>query len=135
MPDCLFCNIAAREIPGEIVYEDDRTLAFLDIRPINPGHTLIIPKRHAENFAVTPPEDIAAVMAAAQKLAPAILRATGAEAFNFSTNNGRAAGQVVFHTHFHLMPRLPKDGYEHWRGPDVPADLASVGEKIRAALA
>ncbi len=133
--DCLFCKIIAREIPAEIVYEDDGTLAFLDIHPINPGHTLIIPKRHSDSFAVTPPEDVAAVMRAAQTLSPAILKAVGADAFNFTANNGRAAGQLVFHTHFHFMPRFAADGYKMWHGPEGDHHLSDVAAKIRAALA
>lgn len=134
MPDCLFCKIAAHEIPAEIIFEDDRAMAFLDIHPINPGHALIIPRRHAESFAVTPPQDVAAIITVAQTVAPAILKAVGADAFNFTANNGRAAGQVIFHTHFHLMPRFAKDGYPMWHGPDDKPDLAAIGVKIRQSL-
>ncbi len=134
MTDCIFCKIAAGEIPSAKIYEDERTFAFLDIRPVNPGHALIIPKRHATDFASTPAEDIAAIMATAQKLVPAVLGAVGASAFNYSTNNGRDAGQVVFHTHFHLIPRHPRDGHEHWHGDAQPKDLPGLAEKIRAAL-
>lgn len=132
--DCLFCKIVAREIPAEIVYEDEKTLAFLDIHPINPGHALIIPKQHSDSFVVTPAEDIAAVMAAAQKIAPAILKAMGADAFNFTANNGKAAGQLIIHTHFHLMPRLATDGYKMWHGSSEKPDFAAIGAKIRAVL-
>lgn len=129
--DCLFCKIVAKEISAEVVYEDAATLAFLDIHPVNAGHTLIIPKRHAENFAVTSAEDVAAVMSTAQKIVPAVLKAVGSDAFNFSTNNGRAAGQIIMHTHFHLIPRLPTDGHKMWHGAEGKTDFAAVGAKIR----
>lgn len=133
--DCLFCKIVAKQIPAEVVYEDENALVFLDIHPINPGHVLVIPKRHSDSFAVTPAEDVAAVMNAAQKIAPAILKAVGADAFNFTANNGKAAGQLIMHTHFHLMPRLSNDGYKMWHGSDAKTDFAAVGAKIRAQLA
>ncbi len=134
MSTCLFCKIVAKEIPAEIVYEDERVLGFLDIHPVNPGHTLLIPKRHSDAFAVTPAEDIAAIMAAAQKIASAILKATGADAFNFAANNGKAAGQLIPHTHFHFIPRLSNDGYKHWHGPEGKPDFALVGAGIRKEL-
>lgn len=135
MSDCIFCKIIAREIPSEIIFEDDQTLAFLNIHPVMPGHALIIPKHHSENFASTPAADVTAVMATAQKITPAILAAVGATDFNFSTNNGPAAGQVIFHTHFHLIPRQPKDGHEHWHGDPAPKGISALGAKIRETLA
>jgi histidine triad (HIT) family protein len=135
MSDCIFCKIIAREIPSEIIFEDEQTLAFLNIHPVMPGHALIIPKRHSEKFAVTPAEDVVAVMATAQKITPAILAAVGATDFNFSTNNGSAAGQVIFHTHFHLIPRQPKDGHEHWHGEQQPKGIPALAAKIRETLA
>lgn len=133
--DCLFCKIVAKEIPAEIVYEDENALAFLDIHPINPGHTLIIPKRHSDSFSVTPSEDIAAVMAVAQKIAPAILTSMGVDAFNFTANNGKAAGQIILHTHFHLIPRFATDGFKLWHRSGVETDFPAVGAKIREQLA
>lgn len=135
MSDCIFCKIIAREIPSEIVFEDAQTLVFMNIHPVMPGHVLVIPKRHAMNFVETPVEDVQAVMVTAQKVAPAILAAVGATDFNFSTNNGPAAGQVIFHTHFHLIPRQPKDGHEHWHGEEKPQGIPALGVKIREALA
>lgn len=135
MSDCIFCKIIAREIPSEIIFEDGQTLAFMNIRPVMPGHVLVVPKRHSHSFAVTPAEDVAAVMATTRKILPAVLGAVNATDFNFSTNDGPAAGQVIFHTHFHLIPRQPKDGHEHWHGEEHPKGIPALGEKIRAALA
>jgi histidine triad (HIT) family protein len=135
MDDCIFCKIIKGEIPSQKVYEDDDIIAFLDIRPINPGHTLVVPKTHAANILETSEEDAQKLVAAVKKIAPAILKAVGTESFNLSSNNGRASGQVVFHTHWHIMPRFPADGYEPWsRDDDKHDDLASMAEKIRANL-
>lgn len=133
--DCVFCKVIAGDLPSHKVYEDDTLVAILDISPINPGHTLFIPKVHSTNIAEMSPEDVASLYAAARRVAPAILKAAEAESFNLSTNVGRAAGQVVFHTHVHLIPRHPADGYEPWtRNDKYHQDLASVAERIRANL-
>ena len=135
MDNCLFCKIVTREIPAEIVYENGRTLAFLDIKPVNPGHVLVIPKEHYADFVSTPPAVLGEIIAVAQKLAPVALAATGSPAFNIGVNNGRAAGQVVSHMHLHVMPRYEDDGYKMWGGRDyAPGELAKVAEKIRSQL-
>jgi histidine triad (HIT) family protein len=136
MDDCLFCKIVAGALPSQNVYEDANVLAFLDIHPVNPGHTLIVPKAHSAGCADIPEEDLTNVMKAAKRIAPGILKTVGADSFNLTTNCGRAAGQIIFHTHFHLIPRFPTDGYKHWRrDTDEHQDLASVAEKIRRELA
>lgn len=133
--DCIFCKILDGSIPSQKIYETDDVLVFLDIRPLNPGHCLLIPKRHAENLLETSEQDIASIMAVVKKIAPLILKVVGSDAFNLSSNCGRAAGQIVFHTHFHLIPRLPADGYKHWqRQDDLHDDLPAMAEKIRKAL-
>ncbi len=135
MDDCIFCKIASGQVPGQTIYEDDDVLAFLDIRPLNPGHTLIIPKRHSDNLLQASEAEAEKIVGVAKKIAPGILKAVGADSFNFTTNCGRAAGQIVFHTHFHLIPRVPADGYRLWsREDDKHDDLASVAEKIRKEL-
>jgi histidine triad (HIT) family protein len=135
MHECIFCKIIAGDLPSHKIYEDDDVLAFLDVKPLNPGHTLVVPKCHAENVMDSSEEDILAVMRAIKKIAPALLRATGASACNVSTNHGAAAGQVVFHTHFHVIPRHDGDGYAPWRRNEtMPYDPVAVAEKIRHAL-
>lgn len=134
MIDCVFCKILQGDIPSHVVYENDQVRAFLDIQPVNVGHTLIIPKTHYASFAETPAEIVHALTDAAQQIAPGILKAVRADAFNFSTNNGRAAGQIVFHTHMHLIPRFPADGHEMWHGSDVHQDLAAVAKTIRDSI-
>lgn len=133
--DCIFCKIIAGEMPAQKVYEDDQVLAFLDIRPTNPGHTLIVPKNHAANYFESTAEDVAAVMATARKIGPAVMKAVGAEAINTSFNTGRAAGQIIFHTHLHLIPRFATDGYRQWsREGDEHVDLAAMAAKIKEQL-
>jgi len=134
MTDCLFCKIIAGEIPSHNIYEDDRVIVFLDIRPINPGHALIVPKSHAADLRESSVGDVCYAMEIVKKLAPAILKTVGADAFNFSANTGAAAGQAVFHTHFHVMPRFDGDGYKPWTREGAADDLASVAERIRANL-
>ncbi len=102
---CIFCKIIAGQIPCHKLYEDDRVLAFLDLGPLADGHVLVIPKYHAVQLDELPSEDAAAVGAVLPKLAKAVSRATGTEAYNVLQNNGEAAGQVVMHVHFHLIPK------------------------------
>ncbi len=119
MNDCIFCKIAKGEIPSHKVYEDDKVFAFLDIAPISLGHTLVVPKQHFENCVETSDEALADVMAAVRKIGRAALTVTGAEGFNVGINCGKVAGQVVMHTHVHVMPRFPDDGLVHWPKREV----------------
>jgi histidine triad (HIT) family protein len=104
-PNCIFCKIVAGEIPCHKLYEDGRVLAFLDVGPLAVGHALVIPKYHAARLDELPGEEAAAVGAVLPKLAGAVSSATGTRAYNVLQNNGEAAGQVVMHVHFHLIPK------------------------------
>jgi histidine triad (HIT) family protein len=133
--NCLFCKIATGEIPCDKVYEDADTLAFLDIRPVNPGHTLVIPKEHCQNVFETPEEIWNKVMQSVQKVAQAIRTGLPTEDLNIAMNNGTYAGQVVFHAHVHIMPRHAGDGFELWHGKMYAEGEASViAEKIKKAF-
>ena len=136
MSDCLFCKIVAGQIPCAKIYEDDEMIAFLDIKPINPGHILIVPKAHHQDLLDTPPDLIASMMRFVPTLGKAMLQATGAEGFNLGVNTGKAAGQVVFHTHVHLMPRKIGDGYDLWHGKAYGNndEMNKMANAIRAAL-
>ena len=112
--NCVFCAIEAGEIPCFKIYEDDRVLAFLDINPFSKGHTLVIPKTHHKDMLEVPAELGTAVFAAIQKVAAAVLEATGAQGFNVMQNNRLAAGQTVFHIHWHIIPRFEGDGLDMW---------------------
>lgn len=111
---CLFCRIARGEIPCAKIYEDDQVLAFLDLGPAKPGHTLVIPKEHHENLLDTPVRLAPALLAAMQKVGKAVMSASGATGFNMLQNNFPAAGQAVFHVHWHLIPRREGDGLSLW---------------------
>lgn len=132
----LFEKIAAREIPAEIVYEDEHTLAFLDIRPISDGHTLVISKQPYRNALTTPDETLMHIMATAKKVANAQIETLGAEGANIIFNNEGAAGQVVFHTHTHVIPRFAKDGLSGWPQHEYADDAAmsATAEKLRGQL-
>lgn len=134
--DCLFCKIVAGEIPSHTVYEDADTMAFLDIHPNNPGHSLVIPKRHSENLYDMDDHALAAVMRAVQKVARAIKAAVQADGVNIAMNNETAAGQVIFHPHMHVIPRFAEDGYKHWpQRTYKEGEAEEIAKKIRSALA
>ena len=133
MSDCLFCKIIQGDIPADRIYEDEQVLAFLDIHPVNTGHTLFIPKQHADNLLETPDENLAHLMQIVKKIAPSILRAVQAEGFNLGVNTGSIAGQVIFHTHIHVMPRFSKDGHDMWHEKEI-GDLTNIAERIRKEI-
>lgn len=114
MDGCIFCKILKGEIPCAKVYEDDRVMAFLDIMPINKGHTLVVPKKHSANMLEDSVEDLYAIIHAVKKIAPAVIKSVDADGFNLGVNTKEAAGQVVMHTHFHIIPRFSDDGLKHW---------------------
>ncbi len=128
---CLFCKIIAKEIPAEIVFENDQVLAFLDIGPVSEGHTLVVPKRHAENLSSGSEEDAQSLIFAVHDLAPRILQAVGADGYNLGMNHGESAGQEVMHTHMHIMPR--KSGMHRSFTKLRPSahEIHIVAEKIR----
>jgi len=112
--NCIFCRIATGDIPSAKIYEDENVLAFLDLAPVHPGHTLVIPKNHYKDMLEVPAELGPAVFAALQKVAGAVVKATGAQGFNIMQNNGLAAGQTMFHIHWHIIPRFDDDGLSMW---------------------
>ena len=131
--DCIFCKIVKGEIPCQKIYEDEDFLAFLDIRPINKGHALLIPKEHHENLLDMPDE--LKVTPVLKKVARAVYEAMGASAFNIGMNNFSDAGQVVLHSHWHIIPRYPEDGLQHWPGHDVSSEeLEEVQKRIKEKL-
>lgn len=133
---CLFCKIIAGEIPCTKIYEDDTVLAFLDINPVNIGHTLVIPKAHHINLYETPNDDLAHMMPVIKKLSIAIKSALNADGINIEMNNDTTAGQLIFHTHIHIIPRFQGDGFTHWHGTRGynEGEMEEVGEKIKVLL-
>jgi histidine triad (HIT) family protein len=136
MSDCIFCKIVAGEIPADKLYEDERTLAIVDIMPTSLGHALVLPKEHHASLLETPDELAAAMLTTAKRVAAASMKALNAPAFNLGVNTGAAAGQIVMHTHFHVMPRHEGDGLVHWPKLDLTKkQMADAAAKVRAALA
>lgn len=134
MKDCIFCKIVTKEIPADLIYEDEGAIAFLDINPSTLGHTLVIPKQHVENIFDTDPAALASVGEALRKVAPAVRDAMGAKGVHINSNHGEAAGQVVFHLHFHIIPRHNRSEFEFWPRTELEEDTAVIAEKIRAQL-
>ncbi|MCM8526260.1 MAG: HIT family protein [Lentisphaeraceae bacterium] len=113
MNDCIFCKIINKELPADIVFENEHVLAFLDIAPINKGHTLVIPKSH-HSSATTPNDDeMLYMMKAATKIGRSLMKACDYDGFNLHLANGNCAGQIVDHAHLHVIPRIGTDGF-HW---------------------
>jgi histidine triad (HIT) family protein len=140
MPECIFCRIINRESPASLVYEDAACLAFMDIQPVNSGHVLVIPKKHAVFLAEMDADECGRLFTAAHKLAAAV-RASGVrcEAVNLLLADGEAAGQEVFHVHVHVFPRFAGDGFGFQFGPEyarLPERriLNEQAGRIRAAL-
>ncbi len=102
--ECIFCKIIRREAPASIVYEDEQVAAFLSNRPVNVGHTLVVPKRHYVNIYEIPEDEAVSVFRIAKRMAHAVRAAFGTEAIRLVQNNGLDAGQVVFHMHVHVIP-------------------------------
>jgi len=134
--ECVFCRIVHGEIPAVKVYESEHVVAFLDIYPINPGHTLVVPKRHVERLEELNDEEARELLGAAARLAPAIVRAVNAEGYNIIINIGRAAGQEIEHLHLHIVPRFSDDGckFNCRRLKLSKEELEKLGENIRASF-
>ena len=134
--DCLFCKIIAGVIPAEKVYNDDNFIAFLDIKPVNLGHTLLVPKEHSRNIFDITDELLTHVGPVLKKLSQAVTEATNAEGITIGWNNERAGGQLIFHSHIHIMPRFTDDGHEHWKGKEniSSIELQKTAERIRSAV-
>jgi len=132
----IFEKIIKREIPAEIVYEDDLVLAFLDIRPVNHGHTLIIPKQKFVNIFDADPEVLGHMMKVAQKISQALEKELNVDGINLIMNNNEAARQEVWHAHLHVVPRLKNDNA--YKDPThitpAPEEFSATKEKIIAGL-
>jgi histidine triad (HIT) family protein len=132
-PDCIFCKIVAGELPGAIVDQDERTIAFMDISPATRGHALVIPRRHARDLLEIEAEDLQAVIVAAQRLAARAPERLGADGVNLINSCGQAAWQTVFHFHVHVIPRYDGDPLRlPWvPGPGDPDEIAAAAEALR----
>jgi histidine triad (HIT) family protein len=133
-PNCIFCKIIAGAIPCFKLHEDAHTLAFLDINPANPGHSLVIPKNHAPNLIASADDDLAHVMATVRRVAAAVEKTLKPYGINLLQANGPGAAQSVFHFHMHILPRAKDDNLlMNWGlKPGDKAELAALAERIRA---
>ena len=132
-PDCVFCKIVAGEIPSFTLFEDEATLAFMDINPANEGHALVIPKEHAVDLYSMSDEALARTMATAKKVAAAVARTLNPDGLNLVQCNGPAAAQSVMHFHVHVLPRVRDDGLAmNWglKLGDIDA-IGRLAERIR----
>jgi histidine triad (HIT) family protein len=138
--DCIFCRILAGDAPGSFVYRDEQCAAFMDVQPVNPGHLLVVPTRHAASLAELDAPTAGRLMQVAQRLAAA-LRASGlrCEGVNLFLADGKAAMQEVFHAHLHVFPRFVGDGFGLRFGPNnrlrPPREaLEAAATQLRTAL-
>ena len=135
MADCIFCEIEAGRAPAHRVYEDERTLVFMDKFPVADGHTLIIPRRHAADLFETGEEDLRAVVSLSRRVAHAIREVLVPDGLGVFQLNGAAAGQTVFHYHMHLIPRMQGGSLRiHGRRPGDDGRLAEVAAQLAGAL-
>ncbi len=136
MDECVFCRIAAGQIPSAKVFENEDVLAFLDIGPVSDGHTLVIPKRHYSRLDECPASTLLSLAAALSRTAGAVQKAMNADGYNVLCNNGRAAGQIVEHLHFHIIPRKTGDGlFRNWPSYSYPeGKAAQIAEQVRRML-
>jgi len=135
MRDCIFCRIAAGEMPAVRILETPAVLAFLDIAPVHYGHTLVIPKAHYQNLLELPDTLWMEMGQVCRRVAQALRSTLYAQGFNIDMNNFEAAGQVVFHAHLHVIPRYHRDGLLLFpQGSYQPGDMEKTGEQLRQVL-
>ena len=137
MAGCIFCDIVAGRAPVSLVYEDETAVAFLDLFPVHQGHVLVIPRAHCADLTTCDPEVAGHLIQVSAALGPRLVRALSADGYNVWTANGAAAGQQVFHLHFHLLPRFETDDFGLRFPKDYPraadrAELDQLAVQIRA---
>ncbi|PKL72030.1 HIT family protein [Candidatus Kuenenbacteria bacterium HGW-Kuenenbacteria-1] len=132
---CVFCKIIKKEIPYYGIYEDESVLAFLDIAPVNYGHTIVVPKKHYANFEEISDEELCKVIKVVKKIGKAIIKGLKIRGYNIFVNNNPVAGQVISHMHFHVVPRTEEDGLQLWaQGKYEEGEAEKVMKKIQLGL-
>jgi len=138
--NCVFCQIIRKQASASMVYEDKQVVAFLSNRPVNEGHTLVVPKKHYENIYQISEEEAAYLFKITKRVAHAVKDAMAAEGIRIVQNNGSAAGQVIFHLHLHVIPMKPHEGFTHGKAfrdltsPRNSDSLQIDAQKIRQIL-
>jgi histidine triad (HIT) family protein len=132
-PDCIFCKIIAGELPAQIIDENERTIAFMDINPGTRGHLLVVPRQHARDLMAIDQEDLAATMYTAQRMARRVVERLDADGVNLLNSRGEAAWQTVFHFHVHVIPRYKDDPLRlPWTPvPGDPAEIEATAQLLR----
>jgi histidine triad (HIT) family protein len=131
MPDCVFCKIVEGSLPSIRVFEDEHTIAIMDINPATSGHALVMPRRHADDIHDIPADDLSRCAAVARELAGRAVRGLGADGVTIMQSNGAAAWQTVFHYHVHVIPRYDGDPLQlPWR--PAPGDMTAITEISKA---
>lgn len=133
-PNCLFCKIIAGELPAQRIYEDDQTIAIMDINPATRGHLLVLPRNHSTDLTTIAPEDLCACARSAQQLAQLTQTKLQADGVNLINSCGRAAWQTVFHFHIHVIPRYQNDPLRlPWTpAPGEPKEIEEIAELLRS---
>ncbi len=130
---CIFCKIIAHDIPCHQVYEDEEVLAFLDIKPVNPGHILVMPKKHYQNIDDISEDDFIAVMLVVKKMGKLLKEKLGVVGYNVTENNDPISGQIVPHLHFHVIPRHAGDGHVQWPQSEYgPGEVEEILKKLKS---
>lgn len=129
--NCVFCRILRGESHASRIYEDEDVIAFLDARPVNEGHALVISKKHYENVFEIPDEELANMFLVVKKTASAVMKSEQADGIRILQNNGKAANQVIFHFHVHIIPEYEGQDLHRPRGTPNEAELEKVAARIR----
>lgn len=130
--DCIFCKLANGQIPTNSIYEDDDFKVILDLSPASRGHSIILPKTHADNLYELPEDYCSKIMGVAKKCATAMKNTLGCDGLNVLQNNGETAGQTIFHLHVHLVPRYKNDTVQiKWAQNDLAEDGTTLAEEIK----
>ena len=135
MNDCIFCKVISGELPSYKIYEDENVYVFLDIHPVSPGHTLVIPKKHLPNIYELDDETVKSLSVAVRDTSITVKKAMEADGINIIMNNDGAAGQIIQdHAHIHVIPRYENDGLKDWPSNDLPKErMDEILEKIKNA--
>ena len=134
MEDCLFCKIIQGEVPSHALYEDEHTFVFLDIFPVSRGHMLVVPREHSRDLTHASHEAAGAIMATVHHIAPKIMKALGASGYNLGMNHGEDAGQIIWHTHMHIMPRYAGEPRNFEKTKPSDEELKEIADIIRQGL-